>query len=315
MPNQMETNVAGGTVVRPEGGPSLPPRVSWGAVFAGAVVAVAIGLMLSFLGAGIAAAMVDATARDTPTAASLGIGAAIWMLVSNLIALAVGGYTAARLSGNADDTDATLHGLAVWATAFLLSAILLGNMVAGAASTAVSGASSMLGGVARGAGAMAPAMMGPMGGQTEGGVAGAVQSAAQGLVDRVQNALAGGGDPATMTSDQRLAEIGTLVTRRVTDGSLSQPDRERLNALVAAEYNLTPEQAQARVQQAEQMAVQAAQAAEERAREAADAAAMGTATAMFAIFGTMLLGALAAALGARQGTRDLVVLRSGRVAV
>ncbi len=30
----------------PEGAPALPPRVSWGAIMAGAVVAVAIGLML-----------------------------------------------------------------------------------------------------------------------------------------------------------------------------------------------------------------------------------------------------------------------------
>lgn len=286
----------------------LPPRVSWGAVFAGAVVAVAIGLMLNALGAGVAAAMVDATQRETPSAGSFGIGAAIWLLVANLIGLGVGGYVAARLSGNTDDTDGTLHGMAVWATTFLISAILVGNLVAGAASTATNAASNIAGGVARGAGAAVPALSGARGQEGGGGIA----SAAQGLVDRVQSTLASGGEPAAMTPEQRQAEMATLVTRRVTDGALSAPDRERLNALVAAEYNLSPEDAAARVQQAEAQATQAAQQAEERAREAADAAATGAATAAFAVFGTMLLGALAAVMGARRGTRELVAIRGMR---
>ena len=140
------------TAVLPEGAPSLPSRISWGAVIAGAVVALTIGLMLNALGAGIGATTVDAAARDTPSASSFGIGAAIWVLVSNLIGLAVGGYVAARLSGTSDNTDGTLHGLAVWGTTFLISAVLLGNLVSGIASTAASGASSLVSSVASGSG-------------------------------------------------------------------------------------------------------------------------------------------------------------------
>jgi hypothetical protein len=143
---------------------------------------------------------------------------------------------------------------------------------------------------------------------------GALQSATQSVVNRVQGALEGaGGDPAAMTSDQRKAEMTRLAGRRVTDGQLSQQDRDRLNQLVAAEYGLSPQDAQQRVQQAEQQAVQARQQAEETARRAADAAASGTATAGYAIFGTMLIGALAAIFGARRGTRDLMLVRSRRV--
>lgn len=299
-------------LVRPEGAPRLVPRVSWGAVFAGAIVAVAVGLMLNTLGAGVFAALVDTTQRATPSGTTMGIGAAVWLLVANLIGLAVGGYVAARLSGNADETDSTLHGLAVWATSFLITAVLVGNVVSGITSTAATSAGNLVGGLARGAGAAVPALTGPQ--QAQGGGSGTgLASMAQGVVDRVQNALSGGGDPASMTSEQRQAEMATLVTRRVTEGSLSQAERDRLNALVAAEFGLSPEEAQQRVQQAEQTAVQAAQRAEEQARAAADAAAAGTATAAFAVFGTMLLGALAAALGARRGTRALVEIRQRRV--
>ncbi|WP_232481061.1 hypothetical protein [Roseomonas sp. KE2513] len=300
------------TAVLPEGAPSLPSRVSWGAVIAGAVVALTIGLMLNALGAGIGTTTVDVAARDTPSASSFGIGAAIWVLVSNLIGLAIGGYVAARLSGTSDNTDGTLHGLAVWGTTFLISAVLLGNLVSGIASTAASGASSLVSSVASGAGSAVSAVGQQAANRTS---TSTLQNAAQGLVDRVQGALSGGGGaPATMTSDQRKAEIATLVTRRVTDGQLSATDRDRLNGLVAAEYNLSPQDAQARVQQAEQQATQAARQAEEKARSAADAAASGAAKAAFAVFGIMLLGAIASVLGARRGTRDLLTVRSARVA-
>ena len=106
----IDTHAAVAVAATPEGAPALPPRVSWGAIIAGAVVALAIGLMLNTLGVAVGATAVDAVGRDTPSATTFGIGAGLWLLVSNLIGLAVGGYVAGRLSGTADNTDAILHG-------------------------------------------------------------------------------------------------------------------------------------------------------------------------------------------------------------
>ena len=100
-----------------------------------------------------------------------------------------------------------------------------------------------------------------------------------------------------------------LLTRRVTDGNLPQGDRDRLGRLVAAEYNIPADEAQRRLQQVEQQATQAAQEAERRAREAADAAATAGAVAAYWIFAAMLLGAVAAVLGARIGTRNVEAAR------
>jgi hypothetical protein len=286
-------------------------RISWGAIFAGAVVALAIGLMLNVLGTAIGATLVDAAARDTPDASSFGIGAGIWLLVSNLIGLGLGGYVAARLSGTASNTDATLHGMAMWAASFLISAVLLGNLVAGVASTAASGVSGAIGGIARGAGSVASAAGEQVADRTS---TGTIQSATQQIIDRAQNALAGTGNPpASMNSDQRKAEMATLMGRRVTDGNLSGGDRERLTALVAAEYNISPQEAQQRLTQAEQQAQQALQQAEQKAREAADATAKGASVASFSIFLTMLLGLIVAVIGARRGTRDHAVVYGSRV--
>ncbi|WP_159999561.1 hypothetical protein [Roseomonas sp. 18066] len=299
------------TAVVPEGAPSLRARISWGAVIGGAVVALAIGLMLHALGAGIGATTVDAVQGGTPSARSLGFGAAIWMAVSNLIALAAGGYAAARLSGTADNTDGTLHGLAVWATAFLISAVLLGNLVTGIASTVTSGAASMIGGAAQGVGSLTAAAGQQVANRTD---AGGLQAMTQQVTQRMQAALEGdNAAPAAMTADQRKAEMGQLAARRLSDGPLSQLDRERLNQLVAAEYGISPQDAQQRVQRAEQQATEALQRAEATARRAADATAKGAATAGYAVFAIMLLGAIAAVLGARKGTRDLLGLRTTRL--
>jgi hypothetical protein len=293
-----------------EGAPSLHSRISWGAIFAGAAIALAIGLMLNVLGTAVGAMLVDATARETPAAASFGIGAGLWVLISNLIGLGVGGYVAARLSGTADGTDGTLHGLAVWAASFLVSAVLLGNLLTGVASTVTTSASSILGGLARGAGSVASTAGEQIANRTS---TEAIQSTTQSLMDRAQNALSGGGDPAAMNSDQRKAEIANLVRRRITDGNLSTPDRERLNSLVAAEYGISPQEAQQRTNRLEQQTKQALDQAEQRAREAADATAKGAAWTSFAVFLTMLLGMGAAILGSRRGTREAFALRTKAV--
>ena len=297
----MQTAPITGAAV-PTGAPALPPRISWGAVIAGAVVAVIVGLMLNVLGIAVGASAVDATGGDTPSGTTFSVVAGIWLLVANLIGLAVGGYVAARFSGTADDTDGVLHGLSVWGVGYLLSAVLLGNIIAGTASTAVQGASSILGGVAQGAGQAASAASGPVAQMAQ-------QADPRQLIERARTALQTGGDPARMTSEQRNAEIGTLVTRRVTDGNLPQQDRQRLNQLVAAEYNISPDEAQRRVQQVEEQAARTAQEAERRAREAANATATASATAAYYAFGAMLLGAVAAVLGARVGTRNVHTVR------
>ncbi|MBV1800381.1 hypothetical protein KSF81_26920 [Siccirubricoccus sp. G192] len=267
-------------------------------MIAGALVAVAVGAMLNILGLAVGATAVEAVSRDTPSASSFGIGAGIWLLVSNLVGLAAGGYAAARLSGTSDGTDATLHGLGVWATAFLISAALLGNVVAGTASTAFGAVSNVVGGAARGAGSAVSAV--------------ADQANPQALIDRARLALTGPSDPARMSTEQRAAEITGLIGRRVTNGSLSDAERQRLNALVAAEAGIPEQEAAQRVRSYEAEAQRLAQEAEERARRAADAAASGTAAAAFWVFAALLLGAIAAIIGARSGMRNLLVVGAAR---
>jgi hypothetical protein len=284
------------TVVVSDRVPPLRSGISWGAVLAGGLLALALAATLNILGAGFAAMSVDATARSTPDAGTFTIGAAIWMVLVYAISLFVGGYTAARLSGTFSDTDGVLHGLSVWAIVLLISAMMLGNIVWGVASGAVQATGQVLGGAASVVSSVAERAIPAV--------------TPEALVERAQNALRGGGQPPQqMTTEQRSAEIATLLQRRIADGAFTPEDRARLNALVAAEAGISEQEAAQRVQAAETEAQQTAQRIEAEARAAADAAAEATYMTAFATFGALLLGALAAVLGARRGTREVHLAR------
>lgn len=97
-------------------------RISWGSIFAGAVIALATQLVLALIGAAIGLATLDPASGDSPSATTLGAGAGIWLLLSTLISLFLGGYIAARLGGS---FNGWLHGLTTWGTVTILTLMLL----------------------------------------------------------------------------------------------------------------------------------------------------------------------------------------------
>src|SRR5437763_5645625 len=103
-------------------------RISWGAIFAGAVVAIATQLVLALIGGAIGLATLSPTTGQSPSSTTLGIGAAIWLVISSLISLFVGGYVAGRLGGT---FNGWLHGLATWATVTTLTLLLLATAAGG----------------------------------------------------------------------------------------------------------------------------------------------------------------------------------------
>jgi hypothetical protein len=97
-------------------------RISWGAVFAGAIIALATQIVLALIGMAIGLATLSPATGDSPSGTALGTGAAIWLVISSLISLFIGGYIAARLAGR---FNGWLHGLVTWGTLTLLTLMLL----------------------------------------------------------------------------------------------------------------------------------------------------------------------------------------------
>ncbi len=104
---------------------SVGTRVSWGALLAGAVVALAIYSVLTMLGVAIGFTVSDRVETD-----QLGIGAAIWTFVSLLIAMFFGGWVSTRCTAGELATEAMLYGVIVWA---ITSTLLIPLTAAGVA--------------------------------------------------------------------------------------------------------------------------------------------------------------------------------------
>jgi hypothetical protein len=115
-------------------------RVSWSAIIAGVLLAVMAQITMNILGLAIGAAALDVDAPRNAIGPTFSTGAVVWMGVSTMLSLFVGGYVAARLSGNSNRGDAMLHGLIVWALSTLLSFLVLWAT----ASSIVSGVSGLL---------------------------------------------------------------------------------------------------------------------------------------------------------------------------
>jgi hypothetical protein len=119
------------------------PAVSWGAIFAGAVVAVATSLILLALGAGLGYASMSVWPGLGAAGSSFTIAGVIWLIVTQWFSAAIGGYIAGRLRHRWLATHVhevffrdTAHGLVTWAVATLAVAAVtagsLSSLVAGA---------------------------------------------------------------------------------------------------------------------------------------------------------------------------------------
>lgn len=96
------------------------PLISWGAVIAGALVAVAIGVMLTLLGVAIGATSFNPYEIEADSDEVVSVAGGLYMAFSQLVALQIGAYIAARGARFPDHHGGLLHGLAVWGLAVMI---------------------------------------------------------------------------------------------------------------------------------------------------------------------------------------------------
>lgn len=128
----------------PVAGTRTVNRVSWGAIIAGAVIAVAVMTFFTLFGIGIGAAIIDPQFDQNP-GQGMSVSAGIYLIITQLLALGAGGFVAARMAGIPRTVSSLLHGASVWAvtTVFLAWASVVGaGAMFGAAGSLLSGAAS-----------------------------------------------------------------------------------------------------------------------------------------------------------------------------
>lgn len=244
-------------------------KVSWGAIFAGVVVALVVQLLLNLLAAGIGAAVIDPAANDNPSATTLSISTGVWFVVSGIIASFFGGYIASRLSGRPVLSTGALRGVTPWAVNTLVVIYLLTTYIG----VLIGGVFSGLGGIVSSTGstvAIAAATSGP-----------AIATAANpmaGIEQQIQDA-SGGNDPAAL----RDAAIASVRAALSGDQAKAEEARNRAADALAKAQNISV-----------------------KAKQKATHAAQTAATAFFAgailVFIALVVGAIAAWVGGAVGT-------------
>jgi len=244
--------------------------VTWPAVAAGALAAIAATLILFSLGSGLGFAVASPWGDVGRTAAKLSIAAAIWLVVVQWIASAAGGYLSGRLRTRWYGVHVyetffrdTAHGFLAWALASIVVAVIAAALAA-----------ATTGGATTAAAAASPANFAYD--------ADALYRTSAGD----ENALA----PAK-------AEAWRLLAADALHGGLNVTDHDYLVASVAARVALSPVDAAQRVDAVvarERQAAADAAVAADNARKAA--ATLGFLTAL-----SMLVGAFIASVAGALG--------------
>jgi hypothetical protein len=259
---------------------------SWPAIAAGAFVAVGSSLILISLGTGLGFALASPQS-DHPVTTALVINAAIWLIVTQWVSAALGGYIAGRLRTRWLNTHThevffrdTAHGLVTWAVA----TVLVAGFVGGTAHDLVNG------------GTHAASQVGAIAAQST--ISGGMEAYDTDKLLRPANVPTTSA-PGPAGADDTRVQVEHIVAAGLKDGHLSDDDRDYLTHLVAARTGLSAADAQQRVDtwaSSIQQAQARIQAAAEATRKAASETAVYTAL-------SLLIGAFVASVAAAVGGR------------
>ena len=284
------------TILEKEVVSGLPPRppISWGAIFAGVVFVLAISWLLYLLGAALGLTVVNPA--EVPEAGEkLGRGAAIWILITSLIAFFLGGLFAARVAGIIDKTEAMLHGLAVWGVSTLL-ALLLG--VAGVSTLLQAGQSLVKGGAALGT--KATGAIGAADVNIPSSVIAGLQAR---LKAEVSQALARAAqDAGGKVSEEKARRALDQLDRETTTGIVVQLVRGNLESaktILAANTTLTKAEVEQLIEGLSQEVSRDKQALQAQAKKAADYSA----AVLWTVFISSSVGLIMAIIGGRLGAQ------------
>jgi hypothetical protein len=131
--NRGENIMTNETPVQAEDVIPVRSRISWAAIVAGSLLALAVFFLLNLLGSAIGLSI-----HDNVNGRSLAIGAVVWAVLVTAAALFLGGFIASQMTTGENKIEGVLYGLLVWALTFGLLMFML-------ARTAQAGFGAMVG--------------------------------------------------------------------------------------------------------------------------------------------------------------------------
>ncbi|MBX4858956.1 hypothetical protein G9X64_06325 [Rhizobium sophorae] len=278
---------------------SSKSAMTWGPIFGGAAAAIGVTLILLLLGSGVGLTMVSPWSGQSSSLGTVGVTAAIWLVVVQWLSSGLGGYITGRLRAKwaAVHTDEvffrdTAHGFISWALATIFVAGFLASSLtslAGAGAQAVGSAATAAGTAASSAASTADL---PTAYFTD-------------ALLRPERARTGAtSDDATAT-----AEISRILLNGAAAGQIPDDDKAYLATIVSARTGLSEADARTRVdtvlKRIEDAKVAAQKATDEARKAASTTALLGSLSLLIGAF----IAAAAAAFGGsqRDEEEDLIV--------
>jgi hypothetical protein len=274
------------------------PRLSWGAVFGGAVAALGLWILLYVFGLAVGLSTIDPNGVRSLRPSALFAG--IWAVIAPLIALFVGGWVAGRGAGFVGRAGGAVHGLVVWS----LTTIFGGALVLASLSTIVSGMAAMGHAVSKGDEPSQPMAARPPSGGGGASLSLNIDDALRPVNERL---LARGQPPVSSAAVEEAArraittataqghwDRDTLAGALTLDTGLSQADAGEVVDRLEAQYREQVTEMQMRAQdQADNARVGALKAAERSGK------------AFWGLFGALVFGLMASVLGGSAGASTL----------
>ena len=263
-------------------------KVSWGAVFAGVVIALVVQILLTMLGAGIGLATWDPGSADNPDASTFSIVAAIWYMLSGIVAAYAGGFIAGRMSGKTHQSAGAFHGLTTWAVTTLLVLYFLTTTIGAIVGGAFSGIASVVGGV----------------GETVAQTAAPILAQSNPLDALESQVRSTGTDPEALNN----AAVNAVKALMMSDEAGAATARQQAAQALSTARGIPLDQATQQVTDMETQYRDSLESAKQTATDAADAAASATSTGASFAFIALLLGAAAAWFGGRSGVANPIFI-------
>ena len=287
--------------------------VAWGAILAGAAAAAALSLILLILGTGLGLSSVSPWIGKGISATTFGVSTILWVLFTQIVAAAMGGYLAGRLRTRWVATPAdevyfrdTAHGFLAWAVASLATAALLASATTSIVSSGVQAGAAVAEGV--GTAAAATVTTSAMAkSDSEGGSMGYfVDALFRNDVNASPPAAASDRSDAlsAAAAGQPAAEVVRIFMNAIRTGTMPADDIRYVGQVVARRTDLTQADAEQRVTETFGRLQATLREAETAAKEAAEATRKATAYASLWLFVSLLAGAFVASFVAIYGGRQ-----------
>ncbi|TBA89884.1 hypothetical protein [Rhizobium ruizarguesonis] len=278
---------------------SSKSAMTWGPIFGGAAAAIGVTLILLLLGSGVGLTMVSPWSGQSSSLSTVGVTAAIWLVVVQWLSSALGGYITGRLRTKwaAVHTDEvffrdTAHGFISWALATIFVAGFLASSLTSLA----------------GAGAQAVGSAATAAGTAASSTASTSDLPTAYFTDallRPEQARAG----ATSDDASATAEVSRILLNGAAAGQIADDDKAYLATIVSARTGLSEADARTRVdtvlKRIDDAKVVAQKAADEARKAASTTALLG---ALSLLIGAFIASAAAAFGGSqRDEEEDLIV--------